>query len=147
LESKSFEVFLPKVRVWSRWKDRWKRVEKSLFPGYLFIHTPLTHEDNLEILKTRGVVKVLGRDSNRATPVPDEEINSIKLLLRAESEIESHPYLKIGQRVRVIDGPFQGVVGKVQEFRGRRRLVVTVELLARSVSVVLENGDVVRACS
>lgn len=143
LVQKSLEVFLPKVQAWSSRKDRRKLIEKPLFPGYLFVRTLLNRQTHLEIVKCRGVVKVLGFEKDEATPVPDEEIESVKLLLASGAEVAVHLYIRVGELVKVVSGPFRGAVGRVAQVRGHRRLVVSLEILDKSVSVVLEEEKVV----
>lgn len=143
LEKRSLEVFLPKVWKWSRRKDRRKKIEKPLFPGYLFVRTLLDSQAHLEIIKCHGVVNILGYSRDATTPVPDQEIDSIKILLSSRAAIEAHPYLRVGETVKVVSGPFEDVVGRVTELRGRRRLVVSVDILRKSVSVVLDKADVI----
>lgn len=142
LENKAFRVFLPKLNTMSIRKDRRKIVAKPLFPSYLFINTRLNSEINLDIVRTIGVVKILSYKNGCAVPVPDYEINSIRILLSSNKIVEAWPYLKEGQMVRVMNGSLEGVVGKIIECRGRHRLVISVDLFARSISVVLERCDV-----
>lgn len=144
LEKKFLRVFLPKVCKWSKRRDRRKRIEKPLFPGYLFVRTLLHPQTQLDIVNCHGVVDVLGYSEGVATPVPDEEIDSIRILISSEAKVELHPHLQVGEMVRVMSGPFDGVVGRIVEFRGRRRLVVSVDILQKSVSVVLERSGVIR---
>ncbi len=142
LERKGFQIFLPKLQVWSRRKDRRKRIQKALFPGYVFVNELLNPFRTLEILKTPGVVKILGNEQG-PTPVPETQIESIKKILDGTSGVYPFPYLKEGQMVRIVDGPLkdcQGYLLKIKE--EKQKLVISVDLLQRSVSVEIEGASV-----
>jgi transcriptional antiterminator NusG len=142
LEEKRIEVFLPKLEVWSRRKDRRKKIQKALFPGYLFVHDALGGAHRLEILKTPGVVKILGNEKGPLS-VPEIQIESIKTILDGKSALSPFPYLREGQLVRVVEGPLKGCEGfllKIKE--GKEKLVISVDLLQRSVGVEIDGASV-----
>jgi transcription antitermination factor NusG len=142
LSDKKMQAFLPKLEVWSRRKDRRKKIQKALFPGYLFVYENLDPRRGLEILKTPGVVKILGNEAG-PMPVPEIQIESIKKILDGKAAVSSFPYLKEGQLVRVVDGPLRGCEGfliKIKEEKGK--LVISIDLLQRSVSVEIESASV-----
>ena len=142
LTDKKMNVFLPKLEVWSRRKDRKKKIQKALFSGYLFVHENLTHPIWLEILKTPGVVKILGNESG-PIPIPDIQIESIQKILNGKAAVSPFPYLKEGQLVRVVDGPLkdcQGLLLKIKE--GKEKMIISIDLLKRSVSVEIEGASV-----
>jgi transcription antitermination factor NusG len=142
LSDKKFQVFLPKLEVWSKRKDRRKKIQKALFPGYLFVYEILSPRLGLEILKTPGVVKFLGNETG-PLPVPDAQIESVKKILNGKAAVSPFPYLKEGQRVRVVDGPLRGCEGfliKIKE--EKEKLVISIDLLRRSVSVEIESASV-----
>ncbi|MCS6861079.1 MAG: UpxY family transcription antiterminator [Abditibacteriales bacterium] len=142
LEGKEFEVFLPKIKAWSRRRDRKLRIEKPLFPGYLFVRTALDPERRLAIVKTPGVVRILGYDREPA-PVPAEQIESLLLAVKSGQDIEPHPYLKVGDKVRVISGPLRDAVGIVVEKQDKkRRLILSVDVMNQAVSVSLDACDI-----
>jgi len=139
---KRIEAFLPKLEVWSRRKDRRKKIQKALFPGYLFVHDPLDPHHRLEILKTPGVVKILGNEKG-PVPVPESQIESIKTILDGKSAVTPFPYLREGQLVRVVEGPLKGSEGfllKIKE--GKEKLIISVDLLQRSVAVEIHGASV-----
>jgi transcription antitermination factor NusG len=141
-EDKRLQAFLPKLEVWSRRKDRRKRIQKALFPGYLFVHEILDPYHRLEILKTPGVVRILG-NKRGPVPVPDSQIESIQTILNGKSAVSPFPYLKEGQMVRVVYGPLKGCEGfllKIKE--GKEKLVISVDLLQRSVAVEIDGASV-----
>ena len=140
LIGKSFEVFYPQIKVWSRRKDRRKKIFKPLFPGYLFVHCNLTDENWLNILKTFGVVNLLGYGDQSPSPVPDEQILSIKRVLDTDIPIVVHPYLKEGQRVIVLDGPLKDVTGVFIGVNNKKgKLIISVDLLNRSLETEIES--------
>ena len=141
-EDKRIEAFLPKLEVWSRRKDRKKKIHKALFPGYLFVYDSLDPRQRLEILKTPGVVKILG-NSKGPVSVPEAQIESIKTILDGKSAVTPFPYLKEGQLVRVVEGPLKGCEGfllKIKE--GKEKLIISVDLLERSVAVEIHGASV-----
>jgi transcription termination/antitermination protein NusG len=142
LDKKGYETFLPKLEVWSKRKDRRKRIQKALFPGYVFINDALNAYRMLEILKTPGVVKILSNERGPA-PVPEVQIESIKKILGGKSAVYPFPYLREGQRVRVVEGPLKGCQGFLLQIKEeKQKLVISVDLLQRSVSVEIEGASV-----
>ena len=139
LSKKDIETFLPLREVLSRWKDRKKRIEIPLFPGYLFVNIYL--KDMLNVLNRRSVVRILGV---KGIPirVPVEQINAIKSLLKSNLRYDPYPYFVEGKEVIVVNGPLQGVRGKILEIRGNYRLILSVDLIQRSVSLEIDIKDV-----
>jgi transcription antitermination factor NusG len=140
LGRRAFEVFLPEYQSWSRRRDRRKRILKPLFPGYLFVHTALTPPLRLGLLQTKSVVRLVGVRQS-PVPIPDREIESIRILLGATTEVAPCPALSVGKLVLVMEGPMRGVIGVV-ESTDRKRIVVAVELLGRAVSATLDTDAV-----
>ena len=132
LVEKDVEVFLPLMKVPSQRKDRHKTVDVPVFPGYLFAHIPLN--DGYAIKTTRGVVQILGSLPGVYTAVPDEQIAYVRTLVESQLPIDPHPYLKVGSVVRVRKGPLKGIEGILIEKRNHWRIVVSVELLGKSIS-------------
>lgn len=139
LAAKGFEVFFPTAATWSRRSSERKRVEVPLFPGYLFVQQPIDKAAYIEILKARGVVRVLGDGWDRLAPIEAEEIEAIQRLVRAGQPMFPHRYLRAGDRVRITAGPLRGVEGFfVRDQLEKGLLVVSVSLLQRSVAVQVE---------
>ncbi|MCX7981957.1 MAG: UpxY family transcription antiterminator [Syntrophales bacterium] len=148
LMAKSYHVFLPKIHVWSKRKDRRKKIWVPMFPGYLFVHL-LTSPNNytrLDILKTFGVVKILGKaNGGEPIPVPDEHINTINRLISSPVEINHFRYPNVGERARIIDGPFAGIEGIVTASDLEHEVfVVSFELLHRAVAIKLEGFQIAK---
>jgi len=140
LTDKGVETFLPLREFVSQWKDRKKKIESPLFPGYLFTHINLV-EDFRRIITTRGVVKIVGTNGT-PVPIPKEQIDSVKALLKSSLKYDPYPYFSEGMEVLIISGPLQGVVGKVVEKRGKYRLLLSIDLIKRSVLVEVDAKDV-----
>lgn len=142
LDKKGIHAFLPKLEVWSRRKDRRKKIQKALFAGYLFVNERLNPYCRLEIIKTPGVVRILGNEEG-PMPVPEIQIESIRTILNGKAAVSPFPYLKEGQKVRVVDGPLKGCEGFLLKIKEEKeKLVISVDLLQRSVSVEIEGASV-----
>jgi len=142
LLEKKIETFLPLIERWSRRKDRRKRIQIPLFPGYLFVRALLEAQIHLEILKTDGVVQILGNNEN-PIPIPGEQIRAIQSLIQNGVAIERHPYLKEGMKVRVVNGPLTGIEGILVKTQTKKnRLIISVDLLQESVSVEIDDVDI-----
>jgi transcriptional antiterminator NusG len=139
LQRKDLEAFLPRVARWSRWKDRKKRVEWPLFPGYCFVR--IDPDDTLPVLKCSGVVSVVS-SNGRPALIPDVEIDSIRTLVESELSYDPCPLVKIGQMVQVVSGPLKGVVGRLTRKGNHARLVLSVDLIGQGVAVELDAADV-----
>lgn len=141
LSRRGFEIFLPEYQSWSRRRDRRQRISRILFPGYLFVHTELTPARRLEVIQAPSVVAIVGA-ARQPVPIPDEQVESIHRLLGASRDTEPRSGLARGQRVQVMEGPLRGVIGCVEQAERGRRIVVSVELLGRSVAASLETEAV-----
>ena len=134
-------TFLPEIERWSRRKDRKKKILYPIFPGYLFINTELSVENRLKVIKTKGVVRILGT-KGVPTAIPTHQIDAIQKLVDSKNDVSPYPYLKKGQLVRVIGGPLNGVEGIFVSDKGKGKLVVSIDILHRAVSVAIEEADV-----
>ena len=143
LFSKSWRVFLPERTVWSRRRDRRKQIRVPLFPGYLFVSSGNGAEYLREVRCTRGVVRLLGVDGC-PLPVPRCEMESLQVLVASGEQLQLAAYLVPGARVRVVEGPLAGAEGTVVRFGRKRHLVVSVELMQRSVAVELAEWQLER---
>jgi transcription antitermination factor NusG len=145
LNGKGFETFSPTYRVRRQWSDRSKEIELPLFAGYVFCRFPL--ESKAQVLTTPAVSRVVQFGAT-IVAVPDAEIEAIRVLVASRLPMRPWPHLKPGDRVRIERGPLRGVVGvllrevSVKE-KDTLELVITVELLQRSVAVRIEAADVV----
>ena len=134
------ESFLPLRRVHSQWKDRKKWVEKPLFPGYLFVRIG-TNEIPI-VRATRGVAQILGADPLKPSIVPDAEVENIRRIVTRQVPVDPYPYLKPGQQVCIKRGPLRDVEGTIIRKANRCLVVVSVQLLGRSVAAEVSAEDV-----
>ncbi|MBZ5618118.1 MAG: UpxY family transcription antiterminator [Acidobacteriia bacterium] len=136
LSMRGFEAFLPARRIKRRWSDRTKAVDEPLFPGYLFCR--FRRPDRLRILNSPGVAYIVGF-GDTPIPISDTEIGAIKTMIASKVMLTPWPYLQAGQRVWIDRGPLAGLEGLIVEAkRGNPRLVVSVNLLQRSVAAEIE---------
>ncbi|HAM51338.1 MAG TPA: transcriptional antiterminator [Nitrospiraceae bacterium] len=142
LLKKGLEAFLPASRRLRQWKDRKKWIDFPIFPGYLFVHIPPHPEAFLNVLKTRGAINLLSTQPGYPTPIPPEEIDSLKLLIESGTELNVFPSLKEGAKVRVKRGPLTGAEGTVTKKNDQYIFLVTIELLGRSVGVNIYADDI-----
>ncbi len=131
--------FVPLYSSVRRWKDRRKRLELPLFPGYVFVQIALRRQ--LDLLRLPGVVDLV-RFQGLPVPVLSAEIESLRQGLRGASFIHPHPYLQAGRRVRIRRGALDGVEGIFVRRRGQTRVVLSVSLIQRSVAIEIEEADV-----
>jgi transcription antitermination factor NusG len=141
LQGQGVEVFFPVVTQMHRWSDRRKLVECPLFAGYAFVHIPPSAEERVRVLKTHGVVQLVGGNGH-GTPIPPEQIEAVQALVASDLPFTKHTFLKVGQRVRVRGGALDGVEGILVAQSGGRNLVISVEPIQRSLSIRIEGYDV-----
>ena len=139
LSNKGFDVFLPLYDSMRRWKDRNKLLSLPLFPGYVFVRGGLSRR--LHVVSTPGVHMILSRGEQVAI-IPDAEIQAIRTAVDGHYRVEPHPFLKCGDRVRVVRGSLEGVEGILARKKNYIRLVLSVEMLAQSVAVEVNASDV-----
>src|SRR5438094_9597133 len=109
LAAKGFQVFLPKIEVWSRRNGGRHHIPVPMFPGYLFLHHAMELNSYIEVLKTRELVRVLGDGRDRLAVVPDAEIDAIQKVVQAQLPALPYPYLRERQRVRITKRPLSGL--------------------------------------
>ena len=144
LSSKGLHPFLPTVDVWSRRHHVRRRLRVPMFPGYLFLHEALDKYMDIEVRKARGIVAILGDGWERRAVVPTHEVDAIRRVVDTGVEARSHPFLKQGQRVRILRGPMTDVEGIfVRSKPNKGLLVLSVEMLHRSVAVEVDCTQVV----
>jgi transcription termination/antitermination protein NusG len=139
LQKKQIDVFLPTVTKWSRWKDRKKKIDWPLFPGYCFAR--FDPAERLPILKCTGVVSIISFEGERA-PIPDHQIDSIRRLIESDLAFDPVPMMREGMMVEVVHGPLKGVVGRLVRKNEKARLVLSVDLIGQGVSVEVDAADV-----
>lgn len=138
LSVRDVEYFLPLYESVRRWKDRKVKLQMPLFPGYIFVRMPL--RDRLRVQQIPGVARLVGFDGTPAA-LPEEEIEVLRRGLTRDAKAQPHPYLKIGQRVRVRSGPLHGLMGVLRRRKSGTQLVVSVDLIMRSVALEIDEVD------
>src|SRR5580698_2697622 len=139
LEAKGVEVFLPLYESIRRWKDRSKLLTLPLFPCYVFVRGSV--KSRLQVVSTPGVHMILTHGEKIAT-VPQEEIEAIRRTVAGSYRVEPHPFLKVGERVRVTRGSLEGVEGVLLRKKNMCRLVLSVAMVAQSIAVEIDSADV-----
>ncbi|MEN6536553.1 MAG: UpxY family transcription antiterminator [Bryobacteraceae bacterium] len=137
LTAKGYETFLPAYRVRKQWSDRVKEMKRPLFPRYTFCR--FDFRNRLPIVTTCGVVAVVGFGDEPA-PVAESEIEAVRVLLDSGLPVSPWPFLREGQRVSVVRGPLTGAEGVFFRNKGDGRLVVTIDLLQRSIATEIDAG-------
>jgi transcription antitermination factor NusG len=135
LRGRGFDPFLPVYTAKHRWSDRIKSIELPLFPGYLFCQFDLNNR--LPILTAPGVNFIVGI-GKAPQAVTEHEMNAIRTVVGSGLYYEPYPYLNVGELVRVEQGSLSGLVGRVTEVKNSIRLVISINLLMRSVSTEID---------
>ena len=143
LQTREVEVFLPLCTVVKRWKNRTTaKVHIPLFAGYAFVR--ISPFERVRVLEAPGVLSMVGV-AGKPTPLPDHEIEILKIGLHLR-RVDPHPYLKVGNRARIRSGPLAGLEGVVVRKDDRLRIVLSLDLIMRSVAVQIE-ADELEPCS
>jgi transcription antitermination factor NusG len=141
LIERGVETFLPMITEIHRWSDRKKKVEVPVFGCYLFAKLAPTKVDRLRVLCVDGVFSFVG-PSGEGTPIPDEQIEAVRSLIETGLACSSHPFLKIGQRVRVRSGALDGLEGVLVSRNGDSTLVISIDAIQRSLAVRVQGYEV-----
>jgi transcriptional antiterminator NusG len=139
LRERGYEEFAPSHKTERNWSDRKKEIDQFLFPGYVFCR--FNPQDRLPVLTAPGVVDVVGWGKIPA-PIPDQEIERVRRMVQSGLLVSPWPYLELGQAVLIEHGPLAGMEGILAEVKGRCRLVVSINLLKRSISAEVERSCV-----
>jgi transcription antitermination factor NusG len=139
LEERAVDHFLPLYRSVRRWSDRRVQSDLPMFPGYVFVRLAL--RNRLRVLQIPSVVRLVGFNG-LPTALPDEEVEVLRSGLSQRLRAEPHPFLTVGRRVRVRRGPLQGAEGILVRKKNIFRMVLSLELIRRSVAVEVDAADV-----
>jgi transcription antitermination factor NusG len=139
LQYKGYEPFVPRYLSRKRWSDRLKTVELPLFPGYVFVRALEMGVGGL-VCSTPGVKRVVGF-GGRPSAIPDSEIDVVRRLTFLGKALPV-PYLRIGQRVEIRDGPFAGIIGIIRKTKDRASIIVSIELISRSICVEVDESQI-----
>jgi transcription antitermination factor NusG len=137
LEQQGIENFLPLIKTTRKWTDRIKEVELPLFSGYTFVRMVSSSRERLRVLKTQGVAGFVGIH-NQGEAIPDSQIQDVRTLLANDVPFREHPYLRVGQRVRIRGGSLDGVEGILSVQNEDQSLVISLEPIQRSLSIRIQ---------
>jgi len=141
LREQGMETFLPTVREVHRWSDRKKVVDVPLFSCYVFVRCALSADDRTKVFRVDSALGFVGTRGAGA-PIPDEQIAGVRTVLSQTSPCRTHPFLKVGQRVRVCGGAMDGVEGVFLSENGDHSLVISVDVIQRSLAVRIDGYQV-----
>jgi len=141
LLSKGIQVFLPLYSSVHKWRDRDRMLLLPLYPGYVFLRDRLNCK--LHILTTPGVHSIVGT-AGGPEPIPEFEIDAVKRIIESSLAVEPHPFLRCGDWARVTRGPLEGIEGFLLRKKNAYRLVLSVEMLMKSVAVEIDASMVER---
>lgn len=136
-----FDVLLPLYREVHQWKDRRKQVEMPLFPCYVFFSGDL--RQRISALSLPGVSSLV-TSGGKVCVIPDQEFDAVRRAVASSATVEPHPYMECGDRVRVVSGPLAGVEGIVARRKDALRIVLSIQMLARSIAVEIDESVVER---
>ena len=137
---RQIESFLPLQERLSTWKDRRKLVQFPLFPGYLFVRTEMQSR-GLDVLRVPSVVRIIGFNGV-PEPIPAAQIKAVKNLVFNEMPLNPHPFVREGDRVRIIRGPLREMEGLLLEKKNRYTFILSIALIQQSVACQIEAADV-----
>jgi transcriptional antiterminator NusG len=147
LTGKGFTTFCPRILEIRKWSDRRKEVEMPLFPGYVFVRINDMSLMRLPVLQTTGVAGFVGNNMRTPLAIPDKEIEDVQTVVNQRKGVSPYPSLAIGQRVRILGGAFDGVEGTLMGRNGEATLVISIQLIQRSISLQANNLNVVPVAS
>ena len=141
MRQQGLATFLPTVTEVHRWSDRKKTVELPLFSCYVFVNFAPCNEDRIKVLRTNGVIGLVGT-RGVGTPIPEEQIQAVRTVLSQDMICGPHPFLRVGQRVRVRGGALDGIEGVLQACKGERTLIISIDAIQRSLAVRIDGYQV-----
>ena len=134
LQGKSIHSFLPLLREKHPWSDRQQLVQVPLFPGYVFTKMQSDHTHRVAVLRTVGVLSFVGF-RGVGIPIPEEQIQALQTILEARIAFGPYAFLNVGPKVRIVGGSLDGIQGFISEKKGESSLVISVDLIQRSVAI------------
>jgi transcription antitermination factor NusG len=141
LRERGVTTFLPTFTEVHRWNDRRKIIELPLFMCYLFVKLMPRNEERQRVLRTDSVLGFVGAQGV-GTPIPNDQIDAVRILVEEKLPCCSHPFLKTGQRVRIRGGALEGLEGIFLSRHGERRLIISVDAMQRSLAIQVEGYEV-----
>jgi len=143
LKEKGIHSFLPLRREKRQWSDRRQWIELPLFSHYVFVQIPATTELRVNVLRTSGVLRFAGVPGC-GTPIPDEQIENLQTIIDQQIPLAPQEFVKVGERVRIRGGALNGIEGILAAIKNDRSLVVSVDLIQKSVAIRIDGFEVER---
>ena len=140
LQNKGIETFVPLVSQVHRWSDRRRVVEVPLFPGYGFVRIPFAPDHRIRVLQTAGLTSFVTMNGT-PIPVPEKQIEDVRLLLSQRVSSSVYPFVKAGQRVRIRGGCLDGIEGILLQCSKYSSLVISIAAVQSSLAIRVENCD------
>jgi transcription antitermination factor NusG len=134
LQEKGISAFLPLISSTRQWSDRSRVVEMPLFPQYVFVRIAQTLQTRVSVLRANGVTSFVGT-RGIGVPIPDEQIDRVQTVVTRGIPAVPHPFLNVGKRIRIRGGALDGLQGILTAVHGDQTLVVSVELIQRSIAI------------
>jgi transcription antitermination factor NusG len=141
LEALDIAHYLPLKAEMRQWSDRLQKVTLPLFAGYVFVRINLQKECKLSVLKVPGIVGFVGNSAG-PLPIPEDQMNGVRTVLESGAEYSVHPLLEEGDWVRVVRGALAGVEGRLIRTNSSSRLVISIEMIYKTLSVSVARQDV-----
>ena len=141
LMQRGMKTFFPTFTEVHRWSDRKKTIERPLFPGYLFTYAVMSPAVQRFVLFARGVAGLVTM-AGEPVPIPAGEIETVQRLVDSHAPCMAHPFLKVGQRIRIRGGALDGLEGVLNAKNGQKGLVISIEGIQRSLAISIEGYDV-----
>ena len=139
LLARGFQLFFPEIDVWSTRGGVRRLIPAPMFPGYLFLRTAMDKTAYIDVIKARGLVRILGEQWDRLDVVPDAQIEALERIVAVRVPVLTYPFLHEGQRVRITRGPLADLEGVLVQIKPNKGLLVlSVDLLKRSVAVEVD---------
>lgn len=141
LQEKGLESYVPVHAVKHQWSDRKQLVSLPLFPGYSFVRISAVQDARVAVLRTNGVIQFVGA-RGIGSPIPESEIEAVRTLLKQQIPLQPYPHLKVGQAVCIRGGALDGIRGILTRVNGHESLIISVELIQRSIAMRVSGFNV-----
>jgi transcription antitermination factor NusG len=143
LHEKGIHSFLPLFSERRQWSDRQQWIETPVFSHYLFAQIPAAGDLRVRLLRTSGVVRLAGAPG-LGTPIPDEQIDNLQAIVAQRIPMAPHEFIRIGEKVRIRGGALDGIEGVLVALRNDKSLIVSVDLIQKSIAIRIQGFEVDR---
>lgn len=127
--------YLPLRKTLKQWSDRKKIVEEPLIKSYLFVY--ISSKEYAEVLMTNGIARFI-YFSGKIAAMPDQQIESLKLLLATDDQLEIFEHdIQPGQRVRIKAGPFKDMIAEIVSLHNKQRIILRLDNIGYAIEVLI----------